>query len=109
MAAPESDSSAADNARSGTSDEPVDVFAAAGLKPLDVDGVGVCVTGTVLWALAGLLLAVFFRHQLDEAGRIWWIQTCAVGAALGLLGLPYLLRRRSTYRRRAIAAGSGNA
>lgn len=67
-------------------------------RPVDADGVTAVALGTVLWAVAGGVLAVFFRPQLNEAGTSWWLWVCAVGTGLGLLGLAYVVRRRNVYR-----------
>lgn len=69
------------------------------IAALDVDGVAATVAGTVAWAIALGVLTIFFRPQLDQADALWWIWVCVVGVALGLLALPYLLKRRAAYRR----------
>ena len=69
----------------------------APVRPLDVDGVGAVALGTVAWAVA-LVVTVLARDGLESSGRGWWIWVCVAGTALGLLGLPYVLRRRSAYR-----------
>lgn len=49
--------------------------------------------GTVAWAVAfGVLL--LFRADLEDAGRLWWLGTCAAGFGLGLVGLYVVSRRR---------------
>lgn len=79
---------------------------AADLEPLDVDGVGAVATGTVLWLVA-LLVLLPFRDRLAAHDTTWWLWVCVAGAGLGVLGLPYVIRRRSAYRRhRADSAGS---
>lgn len=75
------------------------------LEPLDVDGVGAVATGTVLWLVA-LLVLLPFRDRLAEHDASWWLWVCVAGAGLGLLGLPYVIRRRTAYRRHRAAAGS---
>ena len=67
-------------------------------RPVDADGVTAVAIGTVLWAVAGLVLLLFFRAPLAEADASWWLWVCAVGAGLGLLGLWYVVRRRNVYR-----------
>lgn len=49
--------------------------------------------GLVGW-LAALIALLLFRDQVVQAGNGWWLFTCAIGIALGLLGLVYLGRRR---------------
>ena len=56
------------------------------------------VVGTVLWAVA-LLACLVFRDRLDEAGRGWWIGTCAGGLALGVVGIVYTRRRNAAIAR----------
>ncbi|HEX6338418.1 MAG TPA: DUF2530 domain-containing protein [Jiangellaceae bacterium] len=68
------------------------------LRPVDVDGVRTVAIITVLWALAFVVLA-FFRTDLDEAGRGWWIWACLAGVGLGLLGLEYCRKRRDAIAR----------
>lgn len=67
-------------------------------KPLDVDGVQTVLVGTVLWAVAFVVL-LFFRSELEEQGRAWWLWTALAGAGLGLLGFEYTRRRRDTIAR----------
>lgn len=69
------------------------------IRPVDADGVAAVALGTAAWAVAGLVLLVFFRDDLDANGSSWWLWVCAVGAGLGLLGLPYVLKRRAAYQR----------
>jgi Protein of unknown function (DUF2530) len=67
---------------------------AAELAPLDVDGVGAVAAGTVAWAVL-TVIALLTRDRLAADGRSWWLWVAVTGTALGLLGLPYLLRRRN--------------
>lgn len=67
-------------------------------KPVDVDGVRSVAIGTVLWAVAFVVL-LFFRDDLDAAGNGWWLWTCLTGVGLGLLGLLYTTRRRDAIAR----------
>lgn len=68
------------------------------VDPLDVDGVGAVALGTVLWAIAFVVLFVL-RDKLEQSDAQWWIAVAATGAGLGLLGLVYTTRRRAAYRR----------
>jgi hypothetical protein len=63
------------------------------VRPFDVDGVRAVAIGTVLWAVAFIVLA-FFREELDDVGMGWWLWTCLAGVGMGLLGLEYTRKRR---------------
>ena len=52
------------------------------------------VIGTIAWAVALVVLAVFFRHDLHRHHATWWLWACGFGLALGLYGLRFALRRR---------------
>ena len=83
------------------------------LRPLDVDGVGAVAVGTAAWAVA-LVDAWLLRDRLEAAGNGWWVWVCLAGTVLGLIGLPYVVRRRSVYRaakarRAAQASASGES
>ncbi|HET8970068.1 MAG TPA: DUF2530 domain-containing protein, partial [Candidatus Nanopelagicales bacterium] len=67
--------------------------AGAEVAPLDVDGVRTVAVGTLAWAVAAVV-ALLAREQLVADGRGWWVWVAITGTVLGLLGLPYLLRRR---------------
>jgi hypothetical protein len=62
-------------------------------EPLRTDDRRAVLVGIVCW-LVLLVAALVTRNQLLDAGRGWWIWTCAAGAGLGVLGLGYLHRRR---------------
>jgi membrane protein DedA with SNARE-associated domain len=51
--------------------------------------------GMVLWAIALVVLVVFFRHDLQRHDATWWLWACGLGLVLGLYGLRFALRRRS--------------
>ena len=70
-------------------------------KPVDADGVQALTLGTIAWAVAGIVLLLFFRPQLAAHDASWWLWVCLVGALLGLVALPYVLRRRAVYQRAA--------
>lgn len=68
------------------------------VEPLDADGVGALTVGTVAWLVALVVLYGFFRDDLQEHGTQWWLTVCVVGAALGIPGRWYAVRRRNAYR-----------
>lgn len=74
-------------------------------EPVDVDGVAVITVGTVLWALAFLVLLPF-RSRLAAHDADWWLWTCAAGVALGLYGIAYCRRRRARLERSRRAQNS---
>ena len=67
-------------------------------KPVDTDGVRTVTIGTVLWAVA-LVVLLLFRGRLEAAGNGWWVWTCLAGTGLGLLGIEYTRRRRDAITR----------
>lgn len=60
-------------------------------EPLAVNGVPVIVIGTVLWAIALIVLLVI-HNRLSDHGHGWWIWVGVAGVALGIIGVPYLRR-----------------
>jgi hypothetical protein len=64
-------------------------------EPLETNEVAIAAGGTALWALALVVLAVFFRHDLQRHHATWWLWACGLGIGLGLYGLRFALRRRS--------------
>lgn len=50
--------------------------------------------GMALWAIALVVLAVFFRGDLRRHDATWWYWSCGFGLVLGLYGLRFTLRRR---------------
>ena len=73
--------------------------AAVPLEPLDVDGVGAILVGTIVWAIA-LVACLLLRDQLTAEGRGWWVGSCLAGFLLGLPGLWFVRRRRAAYAAR---------
>jgi Protein of unknown function (DUF2530) len=73
------------------------------VRPVDVDGVRTVAIGTVMWAVAFVVLAVF-RDELDDQGMGWWLWTCLAGIGLGLLGLEYTRKRRDAIVRAQLGA-----
>ena len=65
---------------------------------LGKQGVRTVLVGTVMWAVAFVVL-LLLRNQLEESGRQWWLWTCVAGVGLGLLGYEYTRRRRDAIRR----------
>ncbi len=76
---------------------------------VDADGVRAVAVGTVAWAIAAVILWVFFRDRLAASDSSWWLWVCVTGCVLGLLGLPYVLRRRAVYRRHAANGDAGES
>lgn len=72
---------------------------AVALEPLDVDGVGAILVGTIAWGVA-LLACLLLRDQLASDGRGWWSGVCLAGFLLGLPGLWFVRRRRAAYAAR---------
>ena len=58
------------------------------------------VGGIVAWAVAGLVLAVFFRDWLADHGHTGWIQICLAGFLWGFPGLAVMIRHDANRRRR---------
>ena len=76
----------------------------AEVPPLDVDGVQAATIGSILFAIATVLMALFYP-QLAAKNDGWWLGVGVSGLALGLIGLGYtLLRRRGRRRRTSQAA-----
>ena len=69
------------------------------LQPYDVDERPVILVGIALWALALLVLFVFFRDDLRRHDTDWWLWSCVVGIGLGLYGLRFVSRRRRAIER----------
>ncbi|MDQ1694898.1 MAG: hypothetical protein QOJ03_251 [Frankiaceae bacterium] len=63
-------------------------------EPLETDDRPVVVVGMVLWALAFVVLVVFFRDDLRRHDASWWLWACVIGVALGLYGLRFTSRRQ---------------
>lgn len=66
--------------------------------PYESDDVRTVAIGTILWGVALVALLPFWG-RLDDAGRLWWIPTCASGLALGFVGLAYTRRRAAAIAR----------
>lgn len=88
------DATAPEPTAAGGADEPD----RAEVKPLDLDGVGALVVGTVLWAVA-LVVMLVFRSDLEANDNSWWLWTCLAGFVLGLGGIAYTRWRRDAINR----------
>ncbi len=69
------------------------------MQPIDEDGVFAVTLGTVVWLVAFGVLFVFFGNDLQAHNTQWWLYVCLVGAAMGVAGRWYTVRRREAYRR----------
>ena len=70
----------------------------APVPAVDVDGLNVVTAGTLMFAVAAVILA-FRLPELRADGQAWWLGVCISGFLLGLIGLAYCWTRRR--RRRA--------
>jgi hypothetical protein len=57
------------------------------------------VGGIVAWAIAGLVLLVFFRDWLADRGHENWLWICLAGGLAGFPGLAVMLRHDANRRR----------
>ena len=69
------------------------LFVQAPVPPLDIDGLTVVIIGTSLFAVASVVLAIFYT-TLVAAGHGWWLGVAISGFGLGLVGLAYCYNRR---------------
>ena len=65
------------------------------VEPIDHHEVEVVLVGMALWAIAFVVLVVFFRHDLHRHHTTWWLWSCVAAEGFGLYGLRFALRRRS--------------
>ena len=70
------------------------------LRPLDVDGVGAVLYGTIAWTV-GLVICLLLRDRLAADGHAWWTWVCLAAALMGLPGLWFVRRRRAAYAKAA--------
>lgn len=75
----------------------------AEVAPLDVDGVQAASVGTVIFAVATVIM-VITHDRLVAAGDGWWLGVAGCGLGLGLISLAYTITRRRR-RRRSTAPG----
>src|SRR3954471_12179653 len=53
-------------------------------EPLQVNEKRIVLVGLALWALAFVVLALFFRDDLRRHDAMWWLWACVVGIVLRL-------------------------
>ncbi|MGQ0625030.1 MAG: DUF2530 domain-containing protein [Sporichthyaceae bacterium] len=73
-------------------------------EPLEIDDSLVIGVGTILWAIAFVVL-VFTYPKLEEHGNEWWPFTALAGLGLGLWGW-FLTRKRIAARTAARRANA---
>ena len=71
----------------------------AEVPPLDVDGVQAATVGTVIFAVATVIMVLTY-DRLVAAGDGWWLGVALSGFGLGLISLAYTINRRHRRRRR---------
>ena len=98
---PDADDRPETDAAATTAAAAVDVAVA----PLDVDGVGAILVGTIAWTV-GLVICLLLRDRLTADGHAWWTWVCLAAALMGLPGLWFVRRRRAVYA--AAKAGTGS-
>ena len=62
-------------------------------EPVTTDGRKAMLVGLALWLVA-LVVLLLFPGPLAAAGSQWWLWTCVVGLALGLVGIVVTHRQR---------------
>jgi membrane protein DedA with SNARE-associated domain len=62
--------------------------------PLETDDRPLVVAGMVLWAVAFVVLVVFFRDDLRRHHATYWIWSCLIGIGLGIYALRFVSRRQ---------------
>ena len=75
-------------------------------EPLETDDRPVVLVGIALWAIAFVVLLVFFRDDLRRHDTEWWLWTCAIGVVFGLYGLRVAVRRNRSRLRREAGIGT---
>jgi len=56
--------------------------------------------GTLLWAIALLVVTIIYGVDQPDSG-VWWWAVAAIGFASGAIGLGFLFHRRSRLHSRA--------
>ena len=62
--------------------------------PLETDDRKAVLVGMALWAVAFVVLLVFFRDDLRRHHTTFWLWACLAGIAFGGYGLWFISRRR---------------
>ena len=63
-------------------------------EPLETDDRRVLIVGIGIWAVAFVVLAVFFLDDLRRHHTTFWLWSCAIGVLMGFYGLFYIRKRR---------------
>ena len=63
------------------------------LKPIETDGINLLYVGTVLFALATLVL-IYQPDFIDDQTQTVWLRITIMGTVLGIIGLRVIKRRR---------------
>lgn len=63
-------------------------------EPYELDERPFVAAGIVVWIVAFVVLAVFFRSDLRRHHSEFWLWSCGIGVALGLYGYRFVSRRR---------------
>lgn len=66
-------------------------------EPLETNDVALVTALTALWAIAGVVLVM--AKLADADIRTWWLQMCAYGVVLGLIGVRTCRRRHEARER----------
>lgn len=61
--------------------------------PLEVHAVYTAITGTAIWAIITIGLALFGRNWLEDTDREWWLLSALAGTVIGMIGIPICARR----------------
>ncbi|WP_051209189.1 DUF2530 domain-containing protein [Propionicicella superfundia] len=78
---------------------PEPLLVQAPVKALDEDGLNVAIAGTVVFAVAAVVLAVD-AETLERTGHQWWLWVALTGTGIGVAFLAYCLIRRLRRARR---------
>ncbi len=63
------------------------------LKPIETDGINLLYVGTILFAIATLVL-IYQPDFIDDQTQMVWLRITIMGTILGLIGLRIIKRRR---------------